>query len=99
MKFEFVALDSDGEERRGMVEAPNRELANAQIKSYGLIPARVNAVKEGTRKLQKSRDGRVSVRGDAREQKSPLILELRLEERDWPFLRVSYPPCCKTDFR
>ena len=46
MKFEFVALDSSGEERRGMVEAPNRELATTQIKSYGLTPARVTVVKK-----------------------------------------------------
>ena len=64
MKFEFVALDSSGEERRGMVEAPNRELATTQIKSYGLTPARVTVVKkwdQDTRKV--SRTG-LQVKGD-----------------------------------
>ena len=44
-KFEFIALDSSGEERRGMVEAPSWELASTQIKSYGLTPAKVKPVK------------------------------------------------------
>ncbi len=63
MKFEFVAVDSAGEERRGMVEAPNRELANSQIKSYGLVPARVSAVKESRRRSETSA---LTVRGDSR---------------------------------
>jgi len=67
MKFEFVALDSGGEERRGMVEAPNRELASTQIKSYGLVPARVTPVKSRAKKAKRGRSGGLSVRGDSQE--------------------------------
>lgn len=44
-KFKFIAIDGDGKERRGMVEAPSRSLATTQLKSYGLLPAKVTAVK------------------------------------------------------
>ena len=67
MKFEFIALDSGGEERRGMVEAPSRELASTQIKSYGLIPAKVTPVKAESRKASTSGGGGLTVRGDRRE--------------------------------
>lgn len=40
-KFQFIAIDGDGKERRGMVEAPSRQQASAQIKSYGLMPAKI----------------------------------------------------------
>ncbi|HCR30060.1 MAG TPA: pilus assembly protein PilC [Opitutae bacterium] len=64
MKFEFVALDSSGEERRGMVEAPNRELATTQIKSYGLTPARVKVVKNLGQRARKGSGNGLQVRGD-----------------------------------
>ncbi len=67
MKFEFIALDSGGEERRGMVEAPSRELASTQIKSYGLIPAKVTPVKTRSRKAKVASGGGLTVRGDRRE--------------------------------
>ncbi len=44
-KFKFIAIDGDGKERRGMVEAPSRSLATKQIKSYGLLPAKVSVVR------------------------------------------------------
>ncbi|MEM9161035.1 MAG: type II secretion system F family protein, partial [Verrucomicrobiota bacterium] len=46
-KFQFVALDNAGKERKGMVEAQNREMAITQIKGYGLTPARVSQVRAG----------------------------------------------------
>lgn len=42
-KFKFIAIDGDGKERRGMIEAPSRQLASKQIRTYGLTPARVTA--------------------------------------------------------
>ncbi len=65
-KFEFIALDGGGEERRGMVEAPNRELASTQIKSYGLTPARVSLAKAGPKGLTRGSDRGVKLRGDSR---------------------------------
>lgn len=67
MKFEFIALDSAGEERRGMVEAPSRDLASTQIKSYGLIPAKVTAVKAVSKTMKANSGSDLTVRGDRRE--------------------------------
>ncbi len=44
-KFKFIAIDSDGKERRGMVEAPSRRLASEQIKSHGMLPAKVTVAR------------------------------------------------------
>jgi len=66
-KFEFIALDSAGEERRGMVEAPNWEMASTQIKSYGLTPAKVKAVKVGWKSGTRVSGGSLRVQGDSRE--------------------------------
>ncbi len=49
-QFQFVALDNSGKERRGMVDAPSRELAATQIRSYGLLPARVTPMKAGSKR-------------------------------------------------
>lgn len=43
-KFQFTAIDEDGRERKGLVEAASRELAIAQIKGYGLTPSRISKV-------------------------------------------------------
>jgi type IV pilus assembly protein PilC len=64
-KFEFIAVDSAGEERRGMVEAPNREMASTQIKSYGLTPAKVKPVKVGSLTAKRGSGGALQVRGDS----------------------------------
>ncbi|MDQ8201936.1 type II secretion system F family protein [Pelagicoccus sp. SDUM812003] len=57
-KFKFTAVDGEGRERRGMIEAPSRQQASKQIRSYGLTPARVHVAKtENT-----SGDGTVRVR-------------------------------------
>tara|TARA_B110000467_G_C18318750_1_gene483511 strand:+ start:812 stop:2089 length:1278 start_codon:yes stop_codon:yes gene_type:complete len=66
-KFEFIAVDSAGEERRGMVEAPNRDLAFTQIKSYGLTPTKVKPAKVGARTAKRGSGGALQVRGDSRE--------------------------------
>lgn len=66
-KFEFIALDSSGEERKGMVEAPSWELASTQIKSYGLTPAKVTPVKGKTAAAKRYSSGSVSSGNDGRE--------------------------------
>ncbi|EDY82626.1 Bacterial type II secretion system protein F domain [Verrucomicrobiia bacterium DG1235] len=44
-KFRFIAIDGEGKERKGVVEAPSRQQAVKQIRSYGLTPARVTVVR------------------------------------------------------
>ncbi|MDQ8180509.1 type II secretion system F family protein [Pelagicoccus sp. SDUM812005] len=44
-KFRFIAIDSEGKERKGIVEGASRQQAVKQIRSYGLTPARVTVVK------------------------------------------------------
>ncbi|MDQ8185503.1 type II secretion system F family protein [Pelagicoccus sp. SDUM812002] len=44
-KFRFIAIDSEGKERKGIVEGASRQQAVKQIRSYGLTPARVSVVK------------------------------------------------------
>lgn len=44
-KFRFIAIDGEGKERKGIVEAASRQLAVKQIRSYGLTPARVTVVR------------------------------------------------------
>lgn len=44
-KFRFIAIDGEGKERKGIVEAPSRQQAVKQIRSYGLTPARVTVVR------------------------------------------------------
>lgn len=44
-KFRFIAIDGEGKERKGIVEAASRQQAVKQIRSYGLTPARVTVVK------------------------------------------------------
>ena len=53
-QYEFVAVDDDGNERHGMVEARNRSSATQQIRGYGLKPARVRPSRQ-----------RSGLRGDA----------------------------------
>ncbi len=43
-KFRFIAIDSEGKERKGIVEGASRQQAVKQIRSYGLTPARVTVV-------------------------------------------------------
>lgn len=45
-KFKFIAIDDEGKERNGIVEAASRQQAVKQIRGYGLTPARVTAVKQ-----------------------------------------------------
>lgn len=66
-KFEFIALDSAGEERRGMVEAPSRDMASTQIRSYGLTPAKVKLVKVGAMEGEPASGASLKVKGDSRE--------------------------------
>ncbi len=44
-KFRFIAIDTEGKERKGIVEGTSRQQAVKQIRSYGLTPARVTVVK------------------------------------------------------
>ncbi|MBK1878135.1 type II secretion system F family protein [Pelagicoccus mobilis] len=44
-KFRFIAIDGEGKERKGMVDAGSRQDAVKQIRSYGLTPARVTVVR------------------------------------------------------
>lgn len=44
-RFRFIAIDSEGKERKGIVEGTSRQQAVKQIRSYGLTPARVTAVR------------------------------------------------------
>lgn len=44
-KFRFIAIDGEGKERKGIVEAASRQQAVKQIRSYGLTPARVTVVR------------------------------------------------------
>ncbi len=46
-KFQFTAIDDDGKERRGMIEAPSRDLAATQVKGYGLTPSRLVKIDAG----------------------------------------------------
>ena len=81
-KFEFIAVDSAGEERRGMVEAPNRDLASTQIKSYGLTPTKVKPAKVVARTAKRSSGGALQVRGDNREiVKKPAYFGAAINEK------------------
>jgi len=57
-QFQFIALDSAGKERRGTIDAPNRELAASQVNTYGLQLVRLAETKSRTRKpLTSALDG------------------------------------------
>lgn len=52
-RFNFIAVDSSGKERTGLVEAATLELASAQVKSMGLFP--MNLVLEQTAGTHRTR--------------------------------------------
>ncbi|RME72896.1 MAG: type II secretion system F family protein [Verrucomicrobia bacterium] len=72
-KFTFSAVDSSGNERTGVVEAPDPDAASAQVKSMGLFPTRVSvegAVAKGRPRRQRQR--RVS--GASVKSRKPVVI-------------------------
>lgn len=45
-RFRFIAIDGDGKERKGLIEAVSRQQAVKQIRGYGLTPARVTLARD-----------------------------------------------------
>ncbi|MDO5521443.1 MAG: type II secretion system F family protein [bacterium] len=52
--FSYVAIEKDGKERKGSIEAPSEELAITQLKADGLIPLSVSAQSFMTKDLNLS---------------------------------------------
>lgn len=77
-KFKFIAIDNDGKERRGMVEAPSRQLATKQIRGYGLLPAKVNLVRP---EKEQQRVGGAESKGPKRPVKRPMYFGAALNKR------------------
>ncbi len=46
-KFQYVAMDGNGKEKKGVIEAETDTAATAQIKQMGLFPTSLVAVKSG----------------------------------------------------
>lgn len=64
-KFQFIATESSGKERRGIIDAATRDAAVSQIKNYGLVPQRVVAAdvkgaKSSASKAAKKKEGGLS---------------------------------------
>ncbi|TVR49236.1 MAG: type II secretion system F family protein [Puniceicoccaceae bacterium] len=58
-KFSFTAVDANGKERTGVVEAATQELASSQIKTMGLYPTNItsDSAKTGGRVARKGARG------------------------------------------
>lgn len=76
-KFKFIAIDSDGKERRGMVEAPSRRMATEQIKSYGLLPAKVTVARPERQSPGANVDGSAK-----RSEKKPMYFGSAIKKKE-----------------
>lgn len=53
MLFEFRAMDAQGKERKGRIEANDPQTANTKLKEQGLFPTAINEIPEEPETVQK----------------------------------------------
>jgi type IV pilus assembly protein PilC len=72
-KFQFTAVDTNGKERTGLVEAASSELASAQVKSMGLFPTQLSQEAEA-KTARKTDKGRKIAPSAALKKKKPTVI-------------------------
>jgi type IV pilus assembly protein PilC len=56
-KFKYTAIDANGKQKTGTVEAENQDDANAKLSAAGLMPTKVTSAGGGTAAATKNKDG------------------------------------------